>query len=61
MLFQMWKFVTNQDFAYLRCIDFSIIPRTIETHNMIRMTMTQEEAILREIIAHELKVIYADV
>jgi hypothetical protein len=57
----MWKLITNKDFTYLRCIDLAIVPRAIETHDMICMTVTQEEAILREVIAHELKVIYTDV
>jgi len=45
----------------VRGVYFSIIPGAIETHDMIFVAMAEEETVLRQVIAHELKVINTDV
>ena len=60
-VFEMWKLIANQNFADLWGIDFAVIPRRVQSHNMICVTMTQEKAILSKIVPHELKIVYTNV
>jgi hypothetical protein len=61
IIFQMWKFVNNQNSTYLRAIYFAVIPGAIQTHDMICMAMAQEKAVLRKVITHELEVVNSNV
>lgn len=60
-VFEMWKLIANQNFADLRGIDFAVIPRRVQSHYMICVTMTQEKTILSKIVPHELKIVYTNV
>ena len=53
----MRKLVTNEYRTDLACVNFTVIPAAIETHDVVFVAMAQKETILCEIISHILEII----
>lgn len=61
MIDKIRKLIANKSLRHMRSVNFTIVPRQIETHYVICVAMAQEKAVLSQVISHILKIVYPDI
>ena len=61
MVLEVRKLLTNYCFASVAQVYCSVVPRGVQPHNMISMTMGEEKHVLGQVIPHVLEIVNPDI